>query len=101
DKTFTDGDELNFGDLNIKVVATPGHTDGSVTFVTENNMFTGDTLFHLSIGRSDFPTGNKDELIKSVKKLFSFSGDYNVYPGHEEFTTLEYERENNSFVDYD
>lgn len=101
DKTFKDNDELIFGDIKIKVIATPGHTDGSVTFLVDNYMFTGDTLFHLSIGRSDFPSGDKNELIKSVKKLFAISGDYNVYPGHEEFTTLQYERENNGFIDYD
>lgn len=101
DKTFKDNDELVFGDITIKVVATPGHTDGSVTFIVDDNMFTGDTLFHLSIGRSDFPSGDKETLIDSIKKLFAFSGDYSVYPGHDEFTTLQYERDNNGFVDYD
>ncbi len=101
DHLFNDGDELNIEEIKIKVILTPGHTDGSVTFLVGDMLFTGDTLFRCSIGRSDFPTGNKDVLINSVKKLFNLQGDYRVYPGHEDFTTLSYERENNAFVDYD
>ncbi len=101
DFTFTDGDILDIEDIKIKVIYTPGHTDGSVTFVVEDMLFTGDTLFLESVGRTDFPTGNRDELVKSVKKLFDLEGDYKVYPGHQEFTTLSHERKNNLFVDYD
>lgn len=101
DHTFNDGDELNLEGISIKVILTPGHTDGSVTFLVGDMLFTGDTLFHCSIGRSDFPTGDKAVLINSVKKLMSLEGDYRVYPGHDDFTTLSYERENNAFVDYD
>ena len=101
DYKFNDGDELEIEGIKIKVILTPGHTDGSATFLVDNMLFTGDTLFRLSIGRSDFPTGDKKLLINSVKKLFSLQGDYSVYPGHEDFTTLSYERENNAFVDYD
>jgi glyoxylase-like metal-dependent hydrolase (beta-lactamase superfamily II) len=101
DETLKDGQVLNIEDIQIKVIATPGHTDGSLTFMIGNNLFTGDTLFFESIGRTDFPTGNKTQLINSVKKLFALEGDYNVYPGHQEFTTLSHERENNFFVDYD
>lgn len=101
DYTFNDGDELNLEGISIKVILTPGHTDGSVTFLVGDMLFTGDTLFRCSIGRSDFPTGDKAVLINSVKKLMSLEGDYRVYPGHDDFTTLSYERENNAFVDYD
>ncbi len=101
DHTFNDGDELNLEGISIKVILTPGHTDGSVTFLVGDMLFTGDTLFRCSIGRSDFPTGDKAVLINSVKKLMSLEGDYRVYPGHDDFTTLSYERENNAFVDYD
>lgn len=101
DYKFNDGDELEIEGIKIKVILTPGHTDGSATFLVDNMLYTGDTLFRLSIGRSDFPTGDKKLLINSVKKLFSLQGDYSVYPGHEDFTTLSYERENNAFVDYD
>ena len=101
DHSFNDGDELNLEGISIKVILTPGHTDGSVTFLVGDMLFTGDTLFRCSIGRSDFPTGDKVVLINSVKKLMSLEGDYRVYPGHDDFTTLSYERENNAFVDYD
>ena len=94
-------DQLDIEGIKIKVISTPGHTDGSVSFLIEDMLFTGDTLFRCSIGRSDFPTGNKDVLIKSVKKLFDLQGDFSVYPGHDDFTTLSYERKNNAFVDYD
>ena len=101
DYKFIDNEELLLNDIKIKVIATPGHTDGSVTFLVEEMLFTGDTLFLESVGRTDFPTGNKNELIASVKKLFSLEGEYKVFPGHQEFTTLSHERKYNTFVDYD
>ncbi len=101
DFTFSDGEKLNICGIEIKVVLTPGHTDGSATFVVGDMLFTGDTLFHESVGRTDFPTGNRWQLVESVKKLYNLSGDYKVYPGHQEFTTLEHERKYNLFVDYD
>ena len=101
DYTFTDGDKLNICGIEIQVVLTPGHTDGSATFIVGNAMFTGDTLFLESVGRTDFISGNREDLVKSVKKLFAIKGDFNVYPGHEDFTTLEHERKFNTFVDYD
>lgn len=101
DYTFSDGEELVIEDIKIKVISTPGHTDGSVTFMVDDMLFTGDTLFLESVGRTDFPTGDREQLISSVKKLFSLSGDYKVYPGHQDFTNLEHERKYNVFVDYD
>lgn len=101
DETFTDGEELCVCGIKIEVIATPGHTDGSVSFVVGNMLFTGDTLFFRSVGRTDFPSGSRESLVASVKKLFALSGDYIVYPGHEEFTTLSEERKYNSLVDYD
>ena len=64
-------------------------------------LFTGDTLFLGSVGRTDFPTGSREQLVNSVKKLFALDGDYAVYPGYEQFTTLDYERKYNGFIDYD
>ena len=64
-------------------------------------LFTGDTLFLESVGRTDFKTGNRRELVSSVKKLFALSGDYKVFPGHDEFTTLEHERKYNLLAEYD
>lgn len=99
--TFSDGDELCVEGITFRVILTPGHTDGSACFVTENAIFSGDTLFRESVGRTDFPSGNREDLVASVKRLFALNGDYNVYPGHEEFTTLSYERKYNTFIDYD
>lgn len=101
DYTFKDGDVINVCDFEIKVIATPGHTDGSVCFLIGNMLFTGDTLFLESVGRTDFITGNREQLVSSVKKLFDLEGDYTVYPGHEDFTTLSHERKYNAFIDYD
>ena len=101
DFTFDNGDVITVEDIKLEVIMTPGHTDGSATFKVDNMLFTGDTLFLQSIGRTDFPTGDKQTLINSVKRLFALQGDYNVYPGHQEFTTLSHEREFNTFIDYD
>ena len=64
-------------------------------------LFSGDTLFCESVGRTDFPTGNHNDLVSSVLRLFSLSGEYDVYPGHEQFTTLSHERKYNTFVDFE
>ena len=101
DFTFGDGDLLNICGIELKVIATPGHTDGSVCFLTNNALFTGDTLFNGSVGRTDFKSGNREDMVLSIKKLFALSGDYAVYPGHDEFTTLEHERKYNIFAEYD
>lgn len=101
DHLFSDGDEFEIIGIKFKVILTPGHTDGSATFVVDNMLFTGDTLFLGSVGRTDFVTGNREDLIMSVKKLFSLPGEYYVYPGHDDFTTLEHERKYNLMADYD
>ena len=101
DLLLKDGQEFSECDIKIKAIATPGHTDGSMTFLVENALFTGDTLFLECVGRTDFPTGDKEELVRSVKKLFALDGEYTVYPGHDEFTTISHERKFNLFVDYD
>ena len=101
DVLLNDGDKLCLSGIDIEVIATPGHTDGSLTFKTGDMLFTGDTLFFETVGRTDFPTGNREELIRSVKKLFALIGDYKVYPGHEDFTTLSHERKYNFFSDVD
>lgn len=99
--TFKDQDVLSICGFKIKVIATPGHTDGSVCFMVDNAIFTGDTLFLGSVGRTDFKSGNRQDMISSIKKLFSLEGDYSIYPGHDEFTTLEHERKFNIFSEYD
>jgi len=96
--TFKDGDELNLAGMEFKVVLTPGHTDGSVCFITGDIMFSGDTLFYDSIGRTDFPTGSFSEIEKSIKKLYAMPIDYTLYTGHGENTTLSRERVYNMFI---
>lgn len=86
-----DGDLLSFGDLNITVLSTPGHTPGSVCYLCDNNLFSGDTLFSGSYGRCDLTQGSFADIKKSLKKLkelYYLYGDMNVYPGHGDNTTL-------------
>lgn len=96
-----DGSEIALCSINFKVIATPGHSAGSVCYVANDCVFSGDTLFCGSVGRSDLPTGNAAELSKSVKKLYSLEGDFKVYCGHDGDTTLNYERKNNAYVRQD
>ncbi len=101
DVTFDDGEILQIEGITVKTLLTPGHTDGSACFMVGGMLFTGDTLFCEDVGRSDFPTGSAESLAKSVKRLFDLDGDYEVYPGHDEFSTLSHERKYNTFIRYD
>ena len=85
-------------DLDIKVIRTPGHTPGSVCLLIADAMFSGDTLFAGSMGRCDFPGSSIFDMRKSLKKLYNLAGDYRVFPGHAESTTLEYERKTNPYL---
>ncbi|MBQ8572414.1 MAG: MBL fold metallo-hydrolase [Ruminococcus sp.] len=100
DITLNNGDTLFIGDTELTFLSTPGHTVGSGCYVSfkDNVIFSGDTLFKLSMGRSDFATGDQNELFASLKKLANLQGDFAVYPGHGEATTLEFERNNNPYV---
>ena len=98
DITVSDGDELQFGEHIIRVISTPGHTSGSVCYLISDIIFTGDTLFKSSCGRTDFKTGDLDEMLSSLQKLVSLEGDYTVYPGHMGFSTLEKERNHNPYI---
>ncbi|MCM1546312.1 MAG: MBL fold metallo-hydrolase [Clostridiales bacterium] len=98
DKTLKDGEELEIFGLKIKVISTSGHTPHGVCYLIGDCLFTGDTLFKGSIGRSDFPGGDYNTLVNSVKKLYALQGDYTVYTGHGFETTLDCERKNNAFV---
>lgn len=93
-----DGDTLTLGSIQIKVVHTPGHTAGSCCLIAQDTIFSGDTLFRLSAGRTDLPTGSSGDIVKSLKLLFSLDGDLKVLPGHGDFTTLDYEREHNPYA---
>lgn len=98
DITFKNGDEFSVGDIKFRVMHTPGHTVGGVCYYTEDCLFSGDTLFESSAGRTDFPGGDMKALKKSLRRLMLLPGDVKVYPGHGDFTTISRERENNMFV---
>ena len=97
DIILSDGQELSLGNTKFYFMLTPGHTQGSGCFVfkDDNVIFSGDTLFYRSMGRTDFPTGDPKAMMESLHKLCSIEGDYTVYPGHDMSTTLQGERENN------
>lgn len=89
--------DVTLGDITLKVLKTPGHTEGSICIITPDALFSGDTLFHLSIGRTDFPSGSLQLMQQSLTKLFALKTDYTVYPGHGETTTLFYEQIHNPY----
>ena len=97
---YSEGDTVAVGPLTVKVIHTPGHTRGSVTLMVEGEgvLFTGDTLFRGSMGRTDLPGGSYADLTASLKKLAALPGDYKVYPGHEGFSSLDTERKTNFFM---
>lgn len=84
--------------IRLKVIHTPGHTPGSVCLMAEDVMITGDTLFAGTCGRTDLPGGSWTEIHSSLKKLAQLPGDYKVYPGHGEASTLQQEREQNPYM---
>ena len=84
--------------ITFRVIATPGHTKGSVCLLAEDVIFSGDTLFQGSVGRTDLPGGDFRALEKSVKALYALEGDYTVYPGHGEKTALSLERKYNGVI---
>lgn len=94
----SEGDEIKVGSLVFRVFETPGHSEGGITYICERSLFVGDTLFRDSCGRTDLPGGNGAEIMRSLKKLAELPGDYEVYPGHMEWTTLDRERACNEFM---
>ena len=95
-----DGDIVTFGDnLQIKVIHTPGHTKGGVCYHIDNMLFSGDTLFKESVGRTDLEGGSFSELENSIKtKIFVLPEGINVYPGHGQMTTVGHEKKYNNFL---
>ena len=98
DITVSDGDSIMLADIEIKVLSTPGHTKGSVCYLAEDCLFSGDTLFCESCGRTDFPGGSGVEMLRSLKRLAALEGDYRVFAGHDENSTLEHERKFNPYM---
>ena len=92
----SDGDELNFGDIKIKVIETAGHTEGGVCYLIENNLFSGDTLFRNSYGRTDLFGGNFDKIHHSLRDIiFKLDDNIKVFTGHGASTTIGYEKVHN------
>lgn len=99
DIILKDGDVLNFGKHEIKVMATPGHTPGGLCIRIEDDMFTGDTLFAGSIGRTDLPGGNYEVIIDSIqRRLIPLSDNIAIHPGHGPSSTIGREKSINPFM---
>lgn len=92
---YKEGDVVCVAGVELEVLETPGHTPGSVTLRAGDVLFTGDTLFAGSMGRTDLPGGDEGQIMQSLKRLGGLEGDYQVYPGHEGQSTLERERKSN------
>ena len=100
DKWLNDGDEIPFCGENLKIIHTPGHSPGGICILVPGNkwLFSGDTLFHGSIGRTDFPLCSTYDLFESIRnKLFKLDPETDVFPGHEGFTNIGWEMQYNPF----
>ncbi len=98
DILLADGDIIEFDDVRLRVMATSGHTVGSVCFVGDGVIFSGDTLFKSGMGRVDFPTGDIGQMANSLIRLCELQGDYAVCAGHGEMTDLQTERDSNMYI---
>ena len=98
DVTFSGGEILEIGDIFLEVIHTPGHTKGACCFKMGDVLFTGDTLFEGSIGRTDFPRSDHGDMLRSLKKLKALTGDYKILAGHGYETTLETEKRQNMYL---
>lgn len=100
DETVVDGEELELIGIRIKCLEISGHTKGGICYYMPdlNAVFDGDTLFHASVGRSDFPGGNGEDLLSGIEqKLFSLPEETRVFPGHDSETTIGWEKKNNPY----
>ena len=97
---YAEGDVIKVGDLEFAVLETPGHSQGSVTLKCESALFTGDTLFRDSCGRTDLEGGSMEVLLESLRRLAELDGDFEVYPGHADSSTLSRERAFNGYMKY-
>ena len=95
---YREGDTVEVDGIRLEVLDTPGHTPGSVTLRAENVLFTGDTLFAGSMGRTDLPGGDEGELMRSLKRLGELEGSFTVCPGHMQTSTLDQERKTNPYL---
>ena len=95
---YKEGDCLTLGGLTIRVLETPGHSRGSVCLVVGDVIFSGDTLFYGSCGRTDFAGGSYEDILRSLRRLAELPGQYKVYPGHDRPTDLDFERRMNPYM---
>lgn len=92
------GEKLYLGKNEIAVRHTPGHTKGGVCYITDGSMLCGDTLFRLSMGRTDMPGGSTRTLFRTLEEIGRMPGDMDIYPGHGGLTTLQFEKDNNRYL---
>lgn len=97
---YDDGDTVPVGQAQVTVLHTPGHTPGGVCLQVQDCLFTGDTLFCGSCGRTDLPSSSPQDMLASLRRLAQLKGDFTVYPGHDRHTTLEEERQFNPYMRY-
>lgn len=98
DITVNDKNVLDLGSTKISVIETPGHSAGSVCYRIDNYLFCGDTIMCETIGRTDLPTGNMNEMAQTLKKLAAIKDDLQLFPGHGEISTLEHEKKYNAYM---
>lgn len=99
DVFVNDGDIIKLGNLEIKVITTPGHTQGGVCYLVDGKLFSGDTIFRESVGRCDLEGGNFNQIVDSIeKKIFTLPAETLIYPGHGRMTSVEWEKEHNCFM---
>lgn len=99
DRLLKDGDKLTLGKSTVEIIYTPGHTPGGISIKIDNCIFTGDTLFAGSVGRTDFAGGSYEEIIRSVnERLIIYPDDTIIYPGHGPSSTIGKEKDSNPFV---
>ena len=94
-----DGDILKLGNMEIKVIHTPGHTQGGVCYLADGKLFSGDTIFREAVGRCDLEGGDFDQIVESIEnKIFTLPPETLIYPGHGRMTSVEWEKEHNRFM---
>jgi len=94
-----ENDEIWVDELHFKFYSMPGHTDGSMAIILDQCIFSGDTLLKENHGKTTLPGGNEKRLIESINRLTTLEGDYHIFPGHKEETTMEHERIHNPFIE--
>ncbi len=97
-RILSDGDIIRAGDIEIEVMHTPGHTAGSICLRLADVLFTGDTLFAGSIGRTDLPCGDYEKIVDSIRRLLEFPDETIIYPGHGLSSTIGKERRTNAYI---